>query len=200
MELLRLGLIYIHLIACCIALGLIIKHDWAMFRRLLRGADTVYRTADMREAKTVVGAALLALWLSGTAVICLDIATDGIAYLTNPKLQAKIIVVAVLSLNGCVLHRLVLPAWEAAGSLMNLAPQSHALAIFSGAVSAVSWLYAALLGVGEQLSWKYTLLQLLAAYPLLIAGATVTLLMLTRHASPNDTPSPHTLGRARRSL
>ncbi|HSV61072.1 MAG TPA: hypothetical protein VLJ19_19435, partial [Variovorax sp.] len=47
------------------------------------------------------------------------------------------------------------------------------------AASGVSWLYAAMLGVGRPLSWKYSLLELMAAYPLLIAGGFMTMLAVT---------------------
>lgn len=46
MELLRLGIIYIHLIACCVAIGLILTSDIAMIKQLLKGegANSVANT------------------------------------------------------------------------------------------------------------------------------------------------------------
>lgn len=65
-----------------------------------------------------------------------------------------------------------------AGSLLNLSFSQRSFAVFAGAVSGVSWFYAALLGVGRPLNWKYSLPQILAAYPALIAGSFVGLMLL----------------------
>jgi len=70
-----------------------------------------------------------------------------------------------------VLHSLALPALQTTGSLLKLPVSMRNLAIFSGALSGVSWFYAALLGVGRPLAWKYSLVELMAAYPLMIVGA-----------------------------
>lgn len=84
-----------------------------------------------------------------------------------------------MTLNGVLLHRTVMPALEKAGSLLKLSLNQRRLAIFAGTLSAVSWFYAAMLGVGRPLSWKYSLLELLAAYPLLIATGFGMLMPLT---------------------
>jgi hypothetical protein len=68
------------------------------------------------------------------------------------------------------------------GSLLDLPLDHRFLAVFSGAVSAVSWFYAAMLGIGRPLNWKYSLTELLAAYPVLIAGGFLTMLLLAAWA------------------
>lgn len=183
MEMLRLALLYVHLIACCAALGLILKSDAAMARQLLHNPASVrFQSDDLHELKTLVGGALMVLWMTGGALIGLDVSHDSLAVFGNPKLQAKIAVVLILSANGWLLHKLVLPACVQAGSLLQLPPARYFLAIATGAVSLISWLYAALLGAGHALSWKYSLLQLLAAYPLLIVAVSCTLFWsLRRH-------------------
>jgi hypothetical protein len=82
-------------------------------------------------------------------------------------------------LNGAILHSKVLPALQQAGSLLKLSVTSLAFASLAGAVSGVSWFYAAMLGVGRPLSWKYSLVELLLAYPVLIACGTAMMLGLT---------------------
>ncbi|MNC19913.1 hypothetical protein D3C75_678530 [compost metagenome] len=61
------------------------------------------------------------------------------------------------------------------------------LALFSGALSGVSWFYAAMLGVGRPLAWKYSLVELLAAYPVLIVGGFGMMVLLTAWAKDRDT-------------
>ncbi len=60
------------------------------------------------------------------------------------------------------------------------------LALFSGALSGVSWFYAAMLGVGRPLAWKYSLVELLAAYPVLIVGGFGMMVLLTAWAKNRD--------------
>ncbi|GAU06095.1 hypothetical protein BSLA_02r4835 [Burkholderia stabilis] len=123
--------------------------------------------------------ALTVLWITGIAIIAFDMRTQGLGYLGNPKLQAKIGIVALLTFNGIALHSAVLPALQKAGSLLKLSFERRMVAIFAGVISAVSWFYAAMLGVGRPLSWKYSLIQILAAYPALIAGGIATMFFIT---------------------
>jgi hypothetical protein len=172
MELTRLILVYVHLIACCVAIGLVLTNDITAIKKLAVGDP--YEQDDLehlRYLKTAVCISLSVLWCSGIALVALDASMEGLDYYTNPKLHAKIIVVVLLTLNGFVLHGTVLPALETFGSLVRLPYQSQILAAFVGAVSGVSWFYAAMLGVGRSLSWQYSLFELLVAYPFILAGA-----------------------------
>jgi hypothetical protein len=120
-------------------------------------------------------------------------------YFMNPKLHAKVIIVVLLSYNGILLHRLVLPALQKAGSLLNLGFSARMMALFCGSLSAVSWMYAAMLGVGRPLAWKYSLSELLMVYPLLIALGFLTMLALTQRLKIQDSSviSPRTVANAR---
>ena len=171
MEFMRLGVVYTHLIACCIAIGLILTSDLRMlkqtFKRKIFDQDD---TAHLASLQSTVANALVALWITGVVIIGMDVSNKGLAYFSNPKIQAKIALVILLTLNGYLLHAVVMPLLIKAGSLLDLAPGKRRLAVFSGSVSVVTWLYAAMLGVGRPLAWKYSLLQLLCAYPFLIAA------------------------------
>lgn len=175
----RLGLVFIHLIACCLAIGLVMKSDVALLKDMVRPerARDDAHVRHINELQTIVAIALGALWITGAAIVSLDALTKGgWQYFANPKIQAKILIVVLLTLNGFVLHNLVLPALQKAGSLLHMTFSRAMLAAFAGVVSGVSWLYAAMLGVGRPLSWKYSLVELMAAYPMLIAGGFVAML------------------------
>lgn len=179
-EFARLGLVYVHLIACCVALGLVIVSDLAMVRDLFRGSGPQSHSRQMEQLQSIVVKALAVLWLTGAAICALDASTKGgLQYFTNPKLQAKILMVAILTINGVALHHTVLPWVKRAGSVLHLSFAQTVFALLAGTVSGVSWLYAALLGVGRPLSWKYSLLEIVAAYPLLVAGGFMGMFMLT---------------------
>jgi hypothetical protein len=181
MELFRLSIVYLHLIACCVAIGLVLTSDIAMVTQLIKGsAAEKQEAAHLDSLKKTVSLALVALWVTGIAVVWLDVSVKGFAYyFSNPKIQAKLTIVALLTLNGFVLHSAVMPAMEKAGSLLQMPFNQRMLAIFAGAVSAVSWFYAAMLGVGRPLAWKYSLVQLLAAYPALIVSGFAAMVSIT---------------------
>lgn len=189
MEFLRLGVVYVHLVACCVAIGLVLTSDIAMVRDMLkRKALTHHDHAHMESLQRSVVWALIALWVTGATIIGIDYLDKGMQYFMNPKLQAKVIIVMMLTYNGVLLHRLVLPALQKAGSLLNLGFSARMMALFCGSLSAVSWMYAAMLGVGRPLAWKYSLSELLMAYPALIVLGFVTMLLLTQRAKRQQTP------------
>jgi len=179
-EYIRLGVVYFHLIACCVAIGLVLTSDIAMVKQLLKGDVSGHHDdAHLESLQKTVSLALVALWVTGIGIIGIDYAGKGMEYFLNPKLQAKIGIVVLLTFNGFLLHSAVLPALKKAGSILKLSFNLRMLALFSGALSGVSWFYAAMLGVGRPLAWKYSLVELLAAYPVLIVGGFAMMVLLT---------------------
>lgn len=186
MEFTRLGVVYIHLIACCVAIGLVISSDLKMVRELLAGNFERQDPVHLDAMQSTITKSLVVLWLTGATLIWIDVSAKDFSYFQNPKIQAKIAMVILLTLNGFLLHAAVMPAIKKAGSLLRLNPGRRVLALFAGAVSAVSWFYAAMLGVGRPLAWKYSLVELLAAYPFLVLGGFVLMTGLTAWAKWRD--------------
>ena len=187
MEFTRLAVLYVHLIACCVAIGLVLTHDIAMVRELLDGKGPAH--ADPKALNTLqstVSRALAVLWVTGAAIVALDVSVKGWEYFGNPKLQAKIGLVVLLTANGVLLHQTVLPMLQKAGSLLKLTFDQRLLAVFAGAVSGVTWFYAAFMGVARPLAWKFSLMQLLGAYPVLVLGGFTAMLGLTFWAKARD--------------
>lgn len=196
-EFFRLAAVYGHLIACSVAIGSILVSDFFVVKQLvagnpLQGQDPKH----LQELQRTITFALLALWISGAVIMAVDVAAKGMGYFDNPKLQAKIIVVCLLTLNGILLHNTVLPMMKKARSLLRLAPPQRSFALLFGTFSATSWFYAALLGVGRPLSWKYPLMTLLTPYPAVIAGGFAAMLGLVAWAHhrihPDHSASGHT--------
>jgi len=191
MEFLRLGVVYVHLLACCVAIGLVFASDAAMVKDLWNGRlSSGHDNEHMASLQTSVANALIFLWITGAAVIGIDYLDKGMNYFANPKLQAKVIIVLLLTFNGMLLHRFVLPAMLKAGSLLDLKVSVRMFALFSGALSGVSWLYAAMLGVGRPLAWKYSLTELLMAYPALIVLGFAMMVALTQWARKRNEAMP----------
>lgn len=164
---LRLALVYVHLIACAISLGTVVRSEICMLHRVLTGKNNHFGV-ETNFSKRIVPAALVTLWLTGLFFIQQDARLSSLEQtLSNPKLQGKLIVVAVLTLNGLVLHWRVFPLLERVQSLAELRLEQRLLAVEAGTLSTVSWLYAAFLGVARPLAWKFSLQTLLVVYPIL---------------------------------
>lgn len=178
MDWTHLGILFIHLIACCFAIGLILLNDIETVNKILKDPHSSCDMNDLYKVKTVVSLALIVLWISGIALISIEMITKGGVALENPKLQAKILIVAFLTINGVFLHKTILPLIEKFGSVLKLPQNNRRLAILVGSISGVSWIYAAFLGMARMLAWKYPLIQLLALYPVMIIGGFITMLVL----------------------
>lgn len=184
MELTRMGVVYAHLIACCVAIGLVLTSDVAMIKQLFQGRDSTAADKEhLHMLKKTVLMALAALWVTGAGILALDYSQKGAMYFLNPKLQAKILVVVLLTLNGWVLHSVVMPALDKAGNLLKLDFNTRSLALFAGVVSGVSWFYGAMLGIARPLSWKYSLGEIMFAYPVLIGLGFATMSLLVAWAA-----------------
>ncbi len=184
-ELIRMGVIYAHLIACCVAIGLVLTSDYAMVKQMISGRyDAVHSEKDHFDTlKETVLLALAMLWLTGIGIVLLDYYVKGTEYFHNPKLQAKVLVVLLLTVNGFLLHSAVLPAIKKAGTLVRMETHARTLAVFAGVVSGVSWFYGAMLGVARPLSWKYSLGEIMFAYPLCICVGFLVMTLLVKWAS-----------------
>lgn len=151
-AMLHVLVVYAHLIATCLALGSILASDLRLVTRL-RDAD--FRLAP--PAPFVIGliaGSLVVLMLTGGALIAMGIQQRA-DYLANPKLQAKLVLVAVLVVNAVVLHRSTFP-WLARGKRLKVMSVRVVFGVaLPVAVSIALWMYAAFLGVARP--WNFTL-------------------------------------------
>lgn len=137
---LRASLIFLHILIFATAAGFILLGDIALFgwRRI--------NVALLRLSARWVSVCLLGLWLSGAAVIGLDTGFDLSQIARNDKLLAKLTVVAILTLNGVLLHRFAFPHLVAP---LPAAMQSAWGPALLGGISASTWVYAAFIGVAK---------------------------------------------------
>ncbi len=170
-AILRMLCIYGHLMAFAIAAAGIALGDLAVF------ADQHINPTQLRKAATLVASALGLLWVTGLAVVWLDTGMDPAAMGGNPKLLAKLSVVAVLTLNGMLLHRWAFPRM--------VSPPQHTRSLVLGlcvlgAISSAGWLFAAFLGVAKALTLLCGYQGFAAGYGLLLAAAMAGSLVLAR--------------------
>jgi hypothetical protein len=162
---LRALLIYAHLLLCGYALYVVVRTDLLVLRR--RVAAAALAGVHRRLLWVLAG-----LWLTGLAVVVLDLG-PGLAGLTDrPKLLTKLCCVGVLSANAVLLRWLCFPRLVAQRPLRQ---RERMLLSVVGAVSTTSWLAAAFIGVAKPMA-QLGLASALSIYGLaLLAGVAVAL-------------------------
>ena len=170
----RLLLLYAHFLLAVFALERVLHADW----RLLHGRLTKAELAATHRALIVL---LPALWVTGAAIVALDVHGDWMLLLGRPKLLAKLATVAVLTANGVVLHGWCFPRMTSATE-----PSRGALAVIAvaGAVSTTSWLMAAFYGIAKPLQ-AWPVVQCLALYGFAVGAAVIVALVWMLVAPPH---------------
>lgn len=140
-------IVYVHLIAACIAVGVLLMQDLTLSktggRRLSLGA-----VKELRYAARNISIALMVLWGSGLVLVAWGAFNDP-QYLANQKLWAKVAVVSVLTANGAILHHFSFPRVVSSSGVVGLGFFEKTAVASTGAVSTVSWLFACYLGIAR---------------------------------------------------
>lgn len=167
------ALLSIHTVAFCVGLSAATVVYGYFLLQLRDQLLTVDRIRFIRTVSIFVGVALIALWVSGAWMIYLKSLGDP-DVLQNPKLQAKIVIVTVLSLNGIFIHLRIHPVIrECAGMKLFevLSPQQRMLLLTGGGISFVSWYMPLVLGLVKSIDEVVPLAWLLGIYICLLVGA-----------------------------
>jgi hypothetical protein len=128
------------------------------------------------------------LWLTGAALIVLDVGMDWASLAHKPKLAAKLTVVLLLTANGALLHWVVFP--------MLTTPQrspgfASAVCSVVGMVSSVTWLFASFVGVARLIAPAMGYTGFLSLYGLSLAvGLVVSLAFVRPHIQRLMLPWP----------
>lgn len=167
----RQFLLFAHLLTFALAFALIVKEDLALMRSWRLNATALARTGN-----TIV-LLLALLWASGGGLVFLEFGTDLSVLLDRPKLLAKMTVVAVLTINGLLLHAVAFP--------MLTRPQRRpgraaAVCAALGAVSSVSWIYAAFIGTARLIAPLMDLEKFLSLYALALGAGLLVALVVVR--------------------
>jgi hypothetical protein len=184
-------LLYGHLLFFAVAMATILREDC----RLLF-SQRIDSAAIMSTARAIKWL-LLALWISGSLMVAIDIWLHGGASLAKPKLIAKIAVVCVLTANGVLLHLVAFPIL----TRPQRNPKSGArIAATLGAVSTTSWLFASFLGTARFIAPYTSLPVLLGLYFVALAGAVAFALVVVsgrlERMLSSDRGEPEATGRS----
>jgi len=176
---LQLLVVYIHLLATCAALGAIMASD---LRLLGKVWNTRARLVPPHPfVSRLVGLSLVVLCASGGALVWLGLETDPL-YLDNPKLQAKLALVALLAVNAGVLHGHTFPRL-ATGRPLRLATWADAFGVaLPVALSNGLWLFVAFLGVARRWNRVVPVVEVLAIAAAVVAVTLVVVVLMLAKA------------------
>lgn len=149
---LKLLLLFVHLLGTCLAIGAIVATDIRLLRRL---ADDRVRIAPPNPyVMRLITLALVVLFATGAALVALGLHDDPTYFTGNPKLQAKLLLVAILTINALVLHRLTFPGLARARRVARWKFGDFLRVALPVSVSNCLWLFCAFLGIARP--WSRT--------------------------------------------
>jgi len=144
-------LVFAHLLAASTALGAIVATDLRLLSKL---AEDRTRIAPPNEfVARIVVVALVVLYATGAALVWQG-ALEHPDYLANPKLQAKLVLVVLLTINAFVLHRLTFPRLARGRRVARWHASDWLLIGIPVGVSNFLWMFVAFLGVAR--AWNHT--------------------------------------------
>ncbi len=163
----------IHLVGLIMGYGGALLADYTIFSRgVIRPVDdyTIFQTRFLSHIVTV---GLCVLWVSGFALIMIKLRAQP-EFMHNPKVWAKIMIVILLTINGFLVHKLVLPllARSAGRRLFDGTTERQIAGMtFLGSVSLVSWSLPFVLGKASGLNFTTPMSSILAVYLVCILAA-----------------------------
>ena len=166
-----------HLSGLILGFGGAVLADFTIFSRgVIRPVSpyTIYQTEFLSR---LVSFGLVILWFSGIALIWINL-KDHPEYLTNQKLWAKVAIVGILTLNGILIHRKILPLLKrSVGSrLFDDIPRKFIGGLtLLGSISIVSWSIPFVLGKASELNYVTPFWVIMSAYAVCVLTAWLTL-------------------------
>ncbi len=144
-------LVFLHLLATCAAIGTIVITDMRLVAKMLSYRVVIPRPE--RFETVMVSVSLLLLYLSGIALVWMQLA-DNPNYLANGKLQGKLVLVGLLTLNAFVLHFKAFPILGLSWPISRWTRTQWLTVATSVSLSNSLWLFCAFLGVARV--WNFT--------------------------------------------
>jgi hypothetical protein len=149
---LKLLLLFAHLLGTSLALGAIVATDIRLLGKL---ADARVRIAPPNPfVMRLITVALFVLYVTGIAMVVLGLMDDPDYLAGNPKLQGKLILVAVLSINALVLHRFTFPGLARGRRVARWKFRDFMRVAVPVSLSNCLWMYCAFLGIARP--WNST--------------------------------------------
>lgn len=157
----------IHILGVAFGLGVATGMDFLLMRNILKRSLLSSTHVDSIVLLSMfVSAALIMLWLSGIGFLYCYY-TLAPEKLQNPKIWSKLSIVLILTINGFVIHHLILPKLrQCIGNTVLEALPYRTLSLFfaAGALSFISWYFPFLYGTLPGLNFTFSFVEFSMAY------------------------------------
>ncbi len=170
----------IHLCGLVLGFGGAVLADFTIFTRGVIRPVSQYTVYQTRLLSRIVSFGLIVLWVSGIGLIWINLQVHP-EYLTNQKLWAKIAIVGILTLNGVLIHKNIMPILERSIGyrLFDEIPRRYLAALtLLGSVSIVSWTVPFVLGKATELNYVTPFWVIMSAYGICLISFWVVLYFL----------------------
>src|SRR6185369_7119596 len=137
----HLALVFAHFLAAALALGAIVATDLRLLSKLAQ--DRVRIAPPNAFVSRIVVVSLVVLCATGAAIVA-DAALARPAELANPKLHAKLLLVALLVVNAVVLQRVTFPRLAQGRRVARWGTSDWLAVAVPVAASNALWLFVAL--------------------------------------------------------
>lgn len=171
-EQLKVILLYIHLMAMAAAIGTALLLKQLLF---LRTSESHVLIESILKSQQIVTFSLAGLWVSGGLLLLYSYLQDP-SFIQNEKIWAKIIIVAIMTFNGWIIERFVVPVLTqvARGKRALFSSQAESIRLRTiAAVSVSGWLMVTFLGLATFMNQGYSWSNILAIFMLLVSCAFV---------------------------
>ena len=151
---LKTGLLILHLAGLVLGFGSALFLDMYLMRFLFLRPIQPNTHEIVHLGSTLVSIGLLVLWISGFGFLLLYWHGDPMK-LDNPKIWSKLVMVALLSVNGLVVHASLLSKIKSKTGQFLLdgeCRKTRRLFALVASISSVSWIGAMVLGVAKELN------------------------------------------------
>ncbi len=173
----KTGLRVVHFCGLVLGVGAATLLDLIIARFILMRGISFEHVYVVDFSSKIVAIGLGLLWISGVGLL-IHYGVFEPAKLQNPKIWAKIAIVAVLSVNGLLVHYFVLPRIRnqvGKRLLEGLSPSDCSLVLLTGTVSVISWYVPLILGAVPQLNYVVPAEMILSGYALLLIAVNIVI-------------------------
>lgn len=170
------------------AIGVIVMTDMRLLAKLA-GYRVVIPPPERFETRMIT-VALSVLILTGAAIVAMGLAADP-KYLSNPKLQAKLLLVAALCANAFALHYVTFPRLARVRPVSSWSLRDHLSVALPVGMSNALWFYCAFLGIARPWNFRVSIALVLVisvVLVLLVACAVFTALQFAARDEPQRHP------------
>jgi len=174
-------ILLIHLSGLAFGIGGAWILDLYILRKMHKSPVTKENIQILMFVSNLVVLGLAMLWVSGLLFIVYYNFMQPES-LSNPKIWSKLTIVAVLTVNGYYLHKVVLPLiLNNEGKLLidAISLKEMNILMLTGCISFVTWPLAMFLGTFKSLNFAFSFIEIMAAY-LVILTLSITVAFILK--------------------